>query len=269
MRAADRYFQPDDTRLRYRDEGEGEAVVFLHGWTLDLEIWDPQAAEFRRALRVIRFDRRGHGLSGGSPAPGQDVRDLEALLDHLRVPRAALVGMSQGARTALAFALHSPQRVAALALDGPPDFRGTGEHDPELPMERFRALASTAGVDAFRAAWRDHPLMRLHSGDRSATELVARSLARYAARDLLEPAQAPPAQVDEQSLGRLQLPVLVITGERDLAGRLRAADWLCSALPLAERALVPDAGHLPNLDNPRRYDELLRQFLRRQSRAAA
>lgn len=268
MRAPDRYFQSDETRLRFRDEGEGEVVVFVHGWTLDLEIWDPQAAEFGHTQRVIRYDRRGHGLSGGSPGADQDVRDLEALLDHLELQCAAVVGMSQGARTALLFALSNPHRVTALALDGPPDFRGAGDRDPELPMEQFRELARSGGVEAFRAAWREHPLMRLHSGDRIATELVARSLARYPGRDLLEPAQ-PPVPVDAHLISRLPVPVLVIGGERDSAGRRSAADWLCSTLPQSERAVVAGAGHLPNLDDPRRYDELLRLFLRRQSRVAA
>lgn len=269
MRAPDDYLESGGARLRFRDEGEGEAVVFIHGWTLDLEMWDGQAAEFSHSMRVIRFDRRGHGLSGGHPGYEPDQRDLEALLDHLRIPRAAVVGMSQGARTALTFALRLPQRLSSLVLDGPPAFAAGTERDPELPIIRFRELARTGGLEAFRAAWRDHPLMRLYTGDRAATELVARSLARYPGLDLLD-AAAPAAPVmDERAIGRLQLPVQVITGERDSQARQAAADWLCRVLPQAERALVSNAGHLPNLDNPGVYAEVLRQFLRRQSRVAA
>ncbi len=268
MRAPDSYFQSGDARLRFRDEGEGEPIVFIHGWTMDLEMWDSQAAEFSRSMRVIRLDRRGHGLSGGHPGHEADQRDLEALLDHLRVPRATLVGMSQGARTALAFALRLPQRVLRLVLDGPPDFAGGTDRDEQLPMERFRVLARSGGLDAFRIAWSEHPLMRLYTGDRSATEQVARALARYRGLDLLDAAPAAPP-IDARSIGRLQLPVLVVHGEHDVEQRKAAAEWLLNILPQAEGARVAQAGHLPNLDNPREYEDLLRQFLRRPSRVAA
>lgn len=269
MRAPDSYLESGGARLRFRDEGEGEAVVFIHGWTLDLEMWDAQAAELSRSRRVIRFDRRGHGLSGGHPGHEPDQCDLETLLDHLRVKRASVVGMSQGARTALTFALRMPDRVPSLVLDGPPDFAAGAGRDPEIPINRFRELARTGGLDAFRAAWREHPLMQLYTGDRAATELVARALARYPGRDLLdETAPATPA-IDEQALRRLQLPVLVITGERDSQARQAAADGLGRVLPQAERVQVANAGHLPNLDNPGAYAKVLHRFLRRQSRVAA
>jgi pimeloyl-ACP methyl ester carboxylesterase len=269
MRAPDGYLESGGARLRFRDEGEGEAVVFIHGWTLDLEMWDAQAAEFSRSMRVIRFDRRGHGLSGGHPGYEADQDDLEALLDHLRVSRTAIVGMSQGARTAVTFALLVPQRVSSLVLDGPPAFAAGTEGDPQFPIVRFRELARTGGLEVFRAAWQEHPLMRLHTGDRAATELVARALARFPGLDLLDADSPAAPAMAEQTIGRLQLPVLVITGERDLQARQSAADWLCRVLPQAERARVANAGHLPNLDNPGAYAEALREFLRRQSRVAA
>jgi pimeloyl-ACP methyl ester carboxylesterase len=208
-------------------------------------------------------------LSGGRPGHEQDQHDLEALFDHLRVPRAAVVGMSQGARTALGFAQRLPQRVSSLVLNGPPDFAAGTGHDPELPMIRFRELVHSGGLEAFRAAWRDHPLMQLHTGDRAATELVARALARYSGLDLLDAALPATTAFDERAIGRLQLPVLVITGERDSPARQAAADWLCRVLPEAERAQVANAGHLPNLDNPGAYAEVLHRFLRCQSRVAA
>jgi len=67
-----RELQVPGARLRYRDEGSGRAVVFVHGWTLDLDVWEPQlplAAE----LRVVRYDRRGFGLSSGDPSLAHDV----------------------------------------------------------------------------------------------------------------------------------------------------------------------------------------------------
>jgi len=63
--AADQFVVVDGARLRFRDEGRGPAVLLVHGWTLDLEMWDPLVSALRDAFRLIRLDRRGHGLSRG------------------------------------------------------------------------------------------------------------------------------------------------------------------------------------------------------------
>jgi pimeloyl-ACP methyl ester carboxylesterase len=107
--ATDCYLKVAGVRLRYRDEGHGPAVMLLHGWTFDLEMWDPQVAGPRDEFRLLRFDRRGHGLSGGRPDSQQDAADIAALCDHLSLARVALVGMSQGAKAALRFASDVPE----------------------------------------------------------------------------------------------------------------------------------------------------------------
>ena len=267
----DRHFQSGDLTLRYRAEGEGPAIVFLHGWTFDLDLWEPQAIALADSMRVLRFDRRGFGGSSGAPDRERDADDLVALLDHWQVARAVLVGMSQGARMALAFALAHPDRVAALVLDGPPDCFGAGEPeaDGDLLLKPLRALARDAGMDAFRRAWRAHPLMRLHGDDESARALRDRMLARYPGTDLLQPDPASAPPLDAKALAHLAMPILVINGEFDTPARLRAGERLQRALPRAEHVVLPGAGHLANLDNPAAYNGALRAFLGRQSRAAA
>ncbi|HEY4973605.1 MAG TPA: alpha/beta fold hydrolase, partial [Steroidobacteraceae bacterium] len=91
-RAVDRYFNADGARLRYRDEGAGPAVLLVHGWTLDLAMWDSLVAALRSSFRVIRLDRRGFGLSSGRPSIERDVADVDALWGHLALREAALVG---------------------------------------------------------------------------------------------------------------------------------------------------------------------------------
>ena len=264
-------FRCGEVPLRYRDEGAGPAVVLIHGWTMDLELWQPQATVLAGSMRVLRYDRRGYGLSGGPADPAHDADDLLGLLDHAGLARTALVGMSQGARTALAAALAAPRRVTALVLDGPPDCVGEPEPDTdnELSPDALRALARASGLDAFRRAWRDHPLMRLRIANPQAQALVDRMIARYRGSDALRPASAAPAPFDAELLAQLALPVLVVNGEHDAPSRLRAAERLLRALPQAERATIPGAGHLANLDNPPAYNDALRAFLGRQARAAA
>ena len=271
MQERDLYFRSGDARLRLRDDGAGAAAVFIHGWTLDLDAWEPQAAAFAASVRVIRYDRRGFGLSEGMPGRASDQEDLGRLLDHLRLDSATLVGHSQGARVALAFALRQPERVAALVLDGPPDESGdaVAAGDEDFSIAEYRRMVAEQGVDAFRRAWLDHPLMRLHTEDPAARELAARVLGRYPAHDLRDAGEAAPHPAGTAALGRLVKPALIVNGEFDTLIRRRAGEALARALPLAERVVVRGAGHLPNLDVPRAYNDALQAFLERLSRAAA
>jgi pimeloyl-ACP methyl ester carboxylesterase len=278
---ADRYFTADGARLRYRDEGSGPALVLVHGWTLDLEMWNPLTAALRANFRVVRLDRRGFGLSSGHPGLERDIADMDALCRHLALERVALIGMSQGARAVLGFTSIAAGRVSCLVLDGPPEFgRGAASGDAasdvagddDVPLAQYRALVRHHGIEAFRSDWATHPLMQLRTADRNARQLLSAILRRYPGNDLLDSADAADAADARMAcaafdLGSIALPALVISGEHDLAARVRAADLLATRLAHAERATIPDAGHLPNLDNPVAYHNLVRSFLNRHARA--
>jgi len=257
----DHYLTVEGVRLRYRDAGQGPPVLLVHGWTLDLEMWEPQVAAWRDTFRVVRIDRRGHGLSGERVAPGRDAADLTALCRHLGLAQVALLGMSQGARAALAFTADAPARVSALILDGPPEFAHTSPED-DVPLSRYQTLLRTQGIEAFRREWARHPLMQLHRPAPPAQALLEAMLGRYRGEDLrLASTAAESAGVRPESVG---VPTLVVSGEFDVAGRVRAADRLCARLPRGERAVIDGAGHLANLDNPQAYNERCRAFLARQ-----
>src|SRR5262249_20265621 len=258
--AADRFLVVNGTRLRFRDEGRGPAVLLVHGWTLDLEMWDPQVRALRDTFRLIRLDRRGHGLSGGIPAPGRDGEDLAALCRHVGVSRVALLGMSQGARAVLGFACAVPEQIDAVILDGPPPL--DGEPDPDLPLDRYATLVQTRGIEAFRHEWARDALMQLRTQSAEARALLAAMIARYPGNDLTHP-PSPAEHVVSMTLRSLTAPTLVISGAYDLASRRRAARQLAARLPDAELAVIPGAGHLPNLDRPGAYSTLCRGFLLR------
>jgi pimeloyl-[acyl-carrier protein] methyl ester esterase len=258
--AADLFVVVNGARLRFRDEGRGPAVLLVHGWTLDLEMWDPLVSALRDAFRLIRLDRRSHGLSRGIPAPERDSEDLAALCQHLGLTRVALLGMSQGARAVLGFAARAPEQVQALILDGPPPL--DSEPDPEVPLDQYAALVRTRGIEAFRQEWARHALMQLRTRNPEARALLAAMIARYAGDDLRHPASRaePAARV---RLDSLRVPALVLSGEYDLTGRRRAARQLAARLPDAELVVIPGAGHLPSLDSPDAYSKLCRSFLTR------
>ena len=172
-----------------------------------------------------------------------------------------LVGLSQGARVALAFALRQPDRVAGLVLDGPPDEVGdpAAAGDEDFSIAEYRALVRERGVEAFRDSWRAHPLMRLYGSNPAAADLIGRMLARYPARDLQGAAAIPPPPAGASALARFAKPVLVVNGEFDTPIRRRAGSACTVAAARGARIVLPGAGHLPNLDNTNAYNEAIRR----------
>ncbi len=258
----ERELQRPGARLRFRDSGAGPAIVMIHGWTLDLDMWEPQVSALSDAFRIVRLDRRGFGLSSGRPSLAEDTGDILALCEHLQLRSTAVLGMSQGARVAAQLAAEAPGLLACILFDGPPAallHAGAAVAEEEIPIASYRTLLHSSGIEAFRTQWRRHPLVQLRTGHAPAHELLQRMLDRYPAADLRAAQPDPmPALPPVESMGT---PALVISGELDLPGRVRFADALAAALPRCERAIVPDAGHLPNLDNPTFYNALLRRFL--------
>ena len=263
MNAVDQYLAVPGARLRYRDEGAGPAVVFVHGWPLDLEIWEPQRP-LASGLRVVRYDRRGFGESGGDASLRADVDDLRALITQLAIAQPLLVGMSQGARVVIEFAARHAGVAHALILDGAPPLAAS-----DLPMALFRELAQRDGIEAFRAHWSAHPLTRLTSADAAAHALLERVLARYAGNDLLSPDGESLEVIDDSLLAQIRVPVRIINGELDLASRRRAGFDLRIRLANARHDIIAGAGHMPNLDAPLAYNTIVNEFARRHLSAVA
>ena len=102
--------------------------------------------------------------------------------------RVAIVGMSQGVRAALGFALQAPQMVSCLVLDGPPEHRSAElAADDDVPLDHYRSLIRTHGMAAFRREWRRHPLVCLRTGDPHMREILSAMLQRYPGNDLWSP----------------------------------------------------------------------------------
>ncbi len=256
----------DGATLRVRDAGEGQAMIFLHGWALDSDMWRPQLEDLSRDHRTIAFDRRGFGLSSGEPSLAADVEDLRWLCERLDVGMAGIVGMSQGARVAARFAHDHPQRVRWLVLDGPPNLQATDRNvSLEVPLDQYRDRLTRGGLETLRREWSVHPLTRLHTRDPETHTLLRTMIDRYSGTDLTLPIEAGRIALD---LHTLTPPVLVINGELDTRERHAAGEQIARAIPHAQRSIVHHAGHLANLDTPTIYNALLRTFERACSAAS-
>lgn len=259
--ARERILRDDAVELRLVEEGVGTPVVMLHGWALDLEQWAPQAADLARVHRVIRLDRAGFGRSGGAPSVAADVRALELIVDRLALPRVAIVASSQGGRAALRFALAAPQRVAALVLDGVPL---EGFRPGPRPEEASPADAPPVSGPESSGSLAAHPFFRLRTEDPRMAALLAAMLTRFASRARGAAAPVPDVELDVAGrLAQVVAPTLIVNGAHESRHRLLVGEALAYGLPQAERVVLPDAGHLANLDQAERYTALLGEFLAR------
>lgn len=260
MQHRERFIDHDDVRLRVRESGEGETLILIHGWALDLDMWSPQFAALSQTYHLVAYDRRGFGFSSGMPSAAHDLEDLRALFAEMGLSSASLLGMSQGARAALSFAQANREMVRCLILDGPPRIGQLSEpRSNEIPLSRYRDLVRRNGLRAFRREWEQHALMQLHTDDARLRQLLCAIVERYPGRDLQPDYVDPPsAAIDWQ---RLDVPTLVLNGEWDSGERLAAGQEIAQLMPDARRVCVPRAGHLSNLDNPAFYDDAIDNFL--------
>jgi 3-oxoadipate enol-lactonase len=265
-----RFIDVDGAALRVRTAGQGPAIVLVHGWALDLDMWRVPIELLSKRYRVLAYDRRGFGYSTGVPGVEQDVLDLDRLLEQFDIQHTAVVGMSQGARVALRWALKHPERASCLVLDGPP---AEGMPQPpggeEIPIQDYRELVGREGIDAFRRLWLEHPFMQLHTSAPGTHQLLREIAARYPARDLLMDERAASSPLRARDLQRLTVPTLVLSGEYDSQQRRSIARQLTQTLPNARLRTVSGAGHLAALDDPQLYAKVLHDYLSSQAAMAA
>lgn len=242
-------------------------VVLIHGHSADLRLWEPQVGPLLDAgYRVVRYDVRGHGRSFAPPTGHSWEHyqaDLRALLDHLRLKRVHLAGISMGGAIALQFALEEPGRVASLALldTALPGLSYSPEFEDDI--ERLRAAVRAEGPRAaLERIWLTHPIFDGVRRHPDAFAALRRMVLDYPAADYLDEADYPPPERPAiERLHEVAAPTLVIVGELDLPDFRIIADILAENLSRARRLVVPDAGHLPNLERPEAVNEALLSFL--------
>ena len=249
--------------LHWRVEGAGRGLVLIHGWALALDYWDTVVPLLKPHFRVLRFDRRGFGSSGGEPSLAADCADLFNLMDAAGMAQATVVGMSQGARVAVAAAIANPARISALILDGPPCLEGVKSKaseaaEQELPLQALQSLLRSEGEKALQAAVLGLPLLRLMHADPAAVAALHRCVSSYRGLDLSAVARRQVAQ----PVGDLQQPLLIINGERETGSRLQAGARLQQQVAGATRSVIAGAGHLAALDAPERYCHAIIDFLK-------
>lgn len=246
--------------LYFECQGAGDRVVILiPAFSMDRRMWASQVAMLETSARVIAYDLRGHGRSNAAMEPYSAVDDLAALMDELGVGNADLIGLSNGARIALDFALSHPSRVSSLVLASPGVSGYTGGDfsymTPVINAVRAGNLEEAADL------WAATPLMHIPN-DSGAAALI-RAISRDN-RSIWSHRANPERPLIPPAIGRLaevKVPVLVIVGDRDLPDLRRLADTIAQTIPGASKAVISGAGHMVNVAAPEAFNRAVQAFL--------
>ena len=265
------YIDTGDGKLYYEIGGEGhpETLVLNHAAFLDGRMWDDQWAAFTQHYRVLRYDMRGYGKSDPVTGPRTRRHDLYHLLQALDITRAHLLGCSMGGELVIDLALEHPALATSLVVvNGTPSgFELQGEPPPYL----FEMMAATQQGDIERASelqiriWVDGPHRTPDQVDpqvRAQASAMNRSFVAngtWAIADLQPFNPLDPPAV--RRLNEIRIPTLIVAGALDHAENLRAADVLTTDIQGAKKISIPDAAHVPNMEQPALFNHAVLEFL--------
>lgn len=265
------YATSGDVKLYYEDTGAGPPVLFLHELASDLRQWRGQIGPLSQRFRCIAFNARGYPpsdvpLEDGAYRWERFAADAGAVLDHLGLPDAVLVGWSMGGYAALQFARLNPWRVRGLAAVG------VGSGSPSAERAGFQAQ-----MRALAQAWRTNPELAagliagtpgrqaLRRRDPDAFTAWLSDLVRHSPEGMALTSSnyqglRPSLEDFEAEFAGLGMPVLLVVGDEDPAC-LVATRRLARVIPDARLVVMPGAGHAPMLEGPAGFNRHLGAFL--------
>lgn len=253
--------------LAYRDAGNGQPVVLLHGGGLDNRMWDPQFASLAADHRVIAVDARGHGQSSTPRDAFRHTDDLAELCERLDIDSAVLIGISMGAGTAVDTAVEHPGLVRGLVISGTgtsaPDFRDPWVLDILQTWARTQAERDAEGwVEAFMR-FVPGPHRDVSEVDpqvvRHVERMVRDTLANHVGGD--DPVLPGPVDDVRTRAAAIDVPVLAIVGGVDSEDHMRMATDLTDEVADGAAITIERTAHYPNLEKPTEFNAALRDFL--------
>ena len=237
-------------------------LVLSNSLATTLAMWDAQAAELKRAFRVLRYDQRGHGATD-APAGRYTfdllIADALALIDALSISRAHFAGLSMGGATALGLGLRHPDRIDRVIIcdSGCASTPATSQQ-----WEERIAVAQKEGmavlVEPTVARWFPPETVQANPPHLDKVRAMIRSTP---VNGFIGCAAALADHDFRSAVGTLTRPALFIVGEKD--GTTPAAmRQMHQALPGSTYVELPGAGHISNLDQPERFTKAIAEFLR-------
>jgi pimeloyl-ACP methyl ester carboxylesterase len=262
----------DGVRLYFEEAGSGTPVIFVHEFAGDHRSWEPQIRHFARRYRCIVYNARGYPPSDvpestSSYSQNRAADDIRSVLDHLKIDRAHVVGLSMGGFATLHFGFRHPDRALSLCVAG----CGYGAEREE--REKFRGEAVVIaeqlrekGMPHFAERYAYGPTrVQFENKDPRGFAEFKRMLAEHdalgAANTQLGVQRERPSLYDlAEEMKRLTVPTLILTGDED---------WPCLApgifmkrhIASAALAVMPSSGHTINLEEPDEFNRIVGTFI--------
>ncbi|WP_037607737.1 alpha/beta fold hydrolase [Streptacidiphilus rugosus] len=259
-------FESEDGSLVYRDAGTGRPVVLLHSVFVDHTMFDAQFADLAQRYRVIAPDARGHGGSANASRPFRQTDDLAALLRHLELEPAVLVGTSMGALIAVDTALEHPELVRGLVVVG----RGTGNPDLTDPWAQSVHDAQNRAMAAGDIqGWIDAWVLWAAGPHRAIDEVGPAIVARLREMVIRTLSKHTPDETDHTvavenvctRAKEIAVPVLGLYGDLDAPGLIETVERLMSAVPDGDTVAMRGTAHYPTMERPEEFNRLVEDFL--------
>jgi pimeloyl-ACP methyl ester carboxylesterase len=258
----------DAARIYYETAGKGTPFVMIHAGVADRRQWNNEFEFFAQDYQVVRYDLRGYGKSEPVEGEFRHLDDLVSVLNALDLHAPLIImGCSMGGGLAMDFALTYPSRVKALIMVGSAP-SGLELDVPVLAKFAEAEKAYESGdldlvAELETQIWfdgRDRTPEQVDQAMRKLAYEMNRNALNLEARNLGK--RLPNTEVPAfDRLSELKLPVLIIVGMQDTPYILAAADYMIEKLPLARKATIDDAAHLPNMEHPQQFQNLVREFL--------
>ena len=257
------FLEVDGAKLYYEECGSGpRAVVLVHDGVLDSSVWDDVWPEFCKHFHAIRYDRPGYGRSPAASHWHYAADDLGAILHHLNLKHASIVGSSHGGEISIDFTLDHPEIVEQLVLvgavvGGMPYSR----HFLERGQALGQALEKGDTQGAIAAAIKDKYLTA--PGSDAARKRMA-AILNANPQDLTHPELELPDKAALPRLGEIRIPTLLLVGDADIPDVHAHAGAIEAGIPRARRVVIHDVGHLMYLEKPSEFSRMVCEFLESQ-----
>jgi len=246
--------------LHFVERGRGPAIVFVHAFPMDHSMWETQINLFSERWRVVAPDVIGFG--GSTPARPwtmEDMgRELLALFDHLKIDRCTLAGLSMGGYISLQFTAEHPERVERLIL-AHSRVRADNDAEKKARSDMIAAIRQ-GGVETLPE--RMLPRLLAANAPADVREKVRQKILSTDPQAAAFAVEAMRNRKDASGLpNRISCPALILAGDQDVILTVEDCCSVADSFPKGQLAVIPNAGHLSNVENPEAFNAAVLQFL--------
>ena len=255
-----------NSKIYFEMSGMDKPLLLLHSGIADHRMWAGQRGEFSRHFQVIMPDFRGYGKSPAPKEPFRHYEDIHGLIQYLGFRSVNMAGCSIGGKTAIEMAIAYPETVSRLVLVAPGmfgyEYRDRGTLAKDAILEELIASGRCEEVaDMLVDIWVVGPKRDRGTVDSAARALVREMILDNYASVTDEFPEAPPGFDVMSRLVEIRVPTLVMIGDSDLPDMQAISQLITDRIHGAKRQLIPNAAHLPNLENSMLFNQSVIDFL--------